>query len=160
MLLDETASRQLADPWSKLLDAEALPTHRVFHWVSRSVSVSRGDVNASAQRGVVFVGDSSHAMPIFGGEGGNHALVDGIELAETLTGGPVDLSRAVTVYYDRAWKRGQETVRRSRQRFFQLHWPRKEWEERAEKRKMMTARRCFIRSKVIALLEVRSLTFV
>lgn len=138
-LLEEIASRDLARPWSQLLNAEALPTHRVFNWVSRCVSVTREDVNAAQKQGVVFIGDSWHAMPIFGGEGGNHALVDAVELAEALMGKEGELDAAVTGYYDRAWRRCQEAVRRSRQRFFQLHRPMREWMEIAEKKKMMAA---------------------
>lgn len=137
-LLEEIASRQLAEPWSQLLNADALTKHHVFNWVSRSVSVSSEDLNASAHQGIVFVGDSWHAMPIFGGEGGNHALVDGVELAEELTGQPGDLVRGVTMYYERAWKRCHEAVRRSQQRFFQLHRPMKDWQEIAEKKRRLT----------------------
>lgn len=134
-LVEEIASRQLAGPWALFLNAEALRTHRVFNWVSRCVFVSGEDVEACARSGVIFVGDSWHAMPIFGGEGGNHALVDGVELAEALKSGKCDLGQAVTVYYDRAWKRCQEAVRRSRQRFYQLHRPMREWQDIAEKKR-------------------------
>ncbi|KAL2834293.1 FAD-dependent monooxygenase [Aspergillus cavernicola] len=144
-LLEEIASRELAEPWSHFLNETAMKSHRVFNWLSRCVFVERGDVDLCMEKGVVFVGDSWHAMPIFGGEGGNHALVDGVELAGALLeeieggGGWADegLARAIGVYYDGAWRRCQDAVRRSRQRFYQLHRPMSEWVEikqKAEKR--------------------------
>lgn len=101
--------------------------------------MERGDVDSVAKKGVVFVGDSWHAMPIFGGEGGNHAIVDGVELARVLGGlmgkDGGDAREAIGAYYDKAWRRCQDAVRRSKQRFYQLHRPISEWEEIAEKQK-------------------------
>ena len=92
--------------------------------------------------GIVFVGDSWHAMPIFGGEGGNHALVDAIELAKILEGAKEasaeDVKSAINGYYDRSWRRCTDAVRRSTQRFYQLHRPISEWVEIAEKQKKRT----------------------
>ena len=135
-LLDELASRNLAEPWALFLKPEAMRHHSVFHWTSRCVFVTSEDVERAAERGVVFVGDSWHAMPIFGGEGGNHALVDGVELALAVTGAAAggDLDTAVATYYAGAWRRCQEAVRRSRQRFYMLHRPMAEWREIAERR--------------------------
>lgn len=65
-LLDEIASRNLGEPWSLFLNPEAMKKHSVFHWTSRCVFVTRKDVKQATDRGVVFVGDSWHAMPIFG----------------------------------------------------------------------------------------------
>ncbi|KAB8074618.1 hypothetical protein BDV29DRAFT_190859 [Aspergillus leporis] len=132
-LLEELASRNLAEPWSLFLNEEAIQSHRVFHWTVRCVFVTRDDMLCAAGRGVVFAGDSWHAMPIFGGEGGNHALVDGVELAAAVTGAG-DLCLAIESYYDQAWKRSQEAVRRSKQRFYALHRPMAEWREVAQKK--------------------------
>ncbi|KAJ5738178.1 FAD-dependent monooxygenase, partial [Penicillium malachiteum] len=117
-LLDELAMRKLADPWGQFLNPEAIQTHSVFHWISRELSLS----------------EIWHAMPIFGGEGGNHALVDGVELAAVLGENLGDLNKAVSNYYDGAWKRCQEAVRRSRGRFYVLHRPIAEWQEIAQRR--------------------------
>ncbi|KAJ5714343.1 FAD-dependent monooxygenase nscC [Penicillium malachiteum] len=45
-----------------------------------------------------------------------------------------DLNKAVSNYYDGAWKRCQEAVRRSRGRFYVLHRPIAEWQEIAQRR--------------------------
>ncbi|KAL2866117.1 FAD-dependent monooxygenase nscC [Aspergillus lucknowensis] len=132
-----TVSRGLAEPWSLFLNPETIEKHghRVFHWTVRCVFVARDEMQrAAGERGVVFVGDSWHAMPIFGGEGGNHALVDGVELAGALAAG-VGLDAAITRYYDGAFKRSQDAVRRSKQRFYALHQPMSHWREIEEKRK-------------------------
>ncbi|KAK9545085.1 hypothetical protein V6Z79_009077 [Aspergillus fumigatus] len=134
-LVEELASRDLAEPWSLFLNGEAIQHHRVFHWAVRCVSVTREDMQRAVGRGVAFVGDSWHAMPIFGGEGGNHALADGIELAGAIAAGATgDLGTAIGNYYDQAWKRSQDAVRRSKQRFYTLHRPMAEWRELSKKK--------------------------
>lgn len=62
-LLDEIATRNLAEPWSLFLNEEAMKKHNVFHWTSRCVFTKLDDVLQAADSGVVFVGDSWHAMP-------------------------------------------------------------------------------------------------
>ncbi|RMD42783.1 hypothetical protein DV735_g2316, partial [Chaetothyriales sp. CBS 134920] len=134
-LLDEIESRKLAEPWSLFINAEAMEKQQVFNWVSRCVFVTRDDVERAAKQGVVFVGDSWHAMPIFGGEGGNHAIVDGVELATALVEAGGDVNKAVANYYNGSWRRCQDAVRRSKQRFYVLHRPMAEWREISEKRR-------------------------
>ncbi|RAK87869.1 FAD/NAD(P)-binding domain-containing protein [Aspergillus costaricaensis CBS 115574] len=133
-LLDELPSRQLAEPWARYINSETIRQHSVFHWISRCVCMPTVDALQAAQAGVVFVGDSWHAMPIFGGEGGNHALVDSTELAAAMIK-EAAVDRAVSVYYQGAARRCQEAVRRSRSRFYVLHRPIAEWREIAEKRR-------------------------
>ncbi|KAL4927644.1 FAD-dependent oxidoreductase [Aspergillus undulatus] len=138
-LVEEINSRQLGEPWSLFINGDAMREHKVFNWLVRCVSVERGDLDSCIGKNVVFVGDSWHAMPIFGGEGGNHALVDGVELArklvEVIRRGE-DVQEAVKAYYDGAWRRCVDAVRRSKQRFYQLHRPISEWVEIAEKQKL------------------------
>ncbi|KAL4965637.1 FAD-dependent monooxygenase nscC [Aspergillus stella-maris] len=138
-LIEEINSRRLGEPWSLFINGDAMRRHRVFNWLVRCVSVERKDLDSCLDKNVVFVGDSWHAMPIFGGEGGNHALVDGIELAGRLVevvGRKEDVREAASAYYDKAWRRCVEAVRRSKQRFYQLHRPISEWVEIAEKQKL------------------------
>ncbi|KAL4956157.1 hypothetical protein BDW69DRAFT_203627 [Aspergillus filifer] len=138
-LIEEINSRRLGEPWSLFINGEAMRGHRVFNWLVRCVSVERKDLDSCLEKNVVFVGDSWHAMPIFGGEGGNHALVDGVELAGKLVevvGRKEDVQEAARAYYDGAWRRCVDAVRRSKQRFYQLHRPISEWVEIAEKQKL------------------------
>ncbi|KAI1396267.1 hypothetical protein F4819DRAFT_491658 [Hypoxylon fuscum] len=62
--------KDLAELWSKFLNPEAMSKQRVFNWLSRCVFTTREDDNASIKSGAVFLGDSWHAMPNFGGERG------------------------------------------------------------------------------------------
>nr|D7PHZ9.1 RecName: Full=FAD-dependent monooxygenase vrtH; AltName: Full=Viridicatumtoxin synthesis protein H; Flags: Precursor [Penicillium aethiopicum]ADI24934.1 VrtH [Penicillium aethiopicum] len=137
-LLEELASRQLAEPWAKYINPETIQQHSVFRWISRCVYMPTADALHAAQAGVVFIGDAWHAMPIFGGEGGNHALVDSVELAAAMVK-EANVERAVAVYYEGAARRCQEAVRRSRSRFYVLHRPMAEWRDIAEKRRAKAA---------------------
>ncbi|KAL4980816.1 FAD/NAD(P)-binding domain-containing protein [Aspergillus desertorum] len=138
-LLDEISALKLADPWARYLNPEAIRHHSVFHWTSRCVNMTTDDARRAARQGIVFAGDAWHAMPIFGGEGGNHALLDSVELAAAIVSHS-DLSAAVAAYYDGASRRSQEAVRRSRSRFYVLHRPIAEWRELAEKRAALTVK--------------------
>ena len=145
-LLMETASKTLVPPFSTLLAPEAIKKDKVYNWLSRSVFVPRQNLERAAERGVVFVGDAAHAMPIFGGEGGNHAMLDGVELSrlfvarsrdgngQALRG--EDLELIVRQFYDGAYKRCQDAVRRCRQRFALLHRPLDEWRHLGEMAKL------------------------
>lgn len=145
-LLKETAGKTLVPPFSTLLDTEAIKKDEVYNWLSRSVFIPRHNLDQAAKQGVVFVGDSAHAMPIFGGEGGNHAMLDGVELSrlfvargchengQALRGEDVEL--IVRQYYDGAYKRCQDAVRRCRQRFALLHRPLTEWRHLGEMAKL------------------------
>ncbi|KAL6238715.1 hypothetical protein BDW75DRAFT_6009 [Aspergillus navahoensis] len=139
-LIEEINAKKLGEPWSLFLNGEAMRGHRVFNWLTRCVAMERSDVDSCTGKGVVFVGDSWHAMPIFGGEGGNHAIFDGIELARVLEGvwgrTREDMQAAIGKYYDKSWRRCNDAVRRSKQRFYQLHRPISEWIEIAQKQKM------------------------
>jgi monooxygenase len=138
-LLDEIQSRKLAPPWSQIINEEQIRKNGLFNWLSRCVFLSRPDLDQAVKHGVVFVGDSWHAMPIFGGEGGNHALLDTVELARAFQERSTfdELESAIRTYYDSAWRRCQDAVRRSRQRFYLLHRPMEEWRKFAEQHKKM-----------------------
>ncbi|KAK4504433.1 hypothetical protein PRZ48_005349 [Zasmidium cellare] len=134
-LLEELGSLNLAAPWRDILSPSSVQTHSVVHWASRSVWIDRKDLASAKANGVVFVGDAWHAMPIFGGEGGNHAMLDAVQLAENMSKHK-DADSAIEAYYSRASTRCEDAVRRSRQRFHILHRPISEWYELAEKRKL------------------------
>lgn len=137
-LVRELSSHQLAEPWARYINPETIKQHSVFHWVSRCVYMATEDAKKAEKQGIVFVGDSWHAMPIFGGEGGNHALLDSVELARAIVKNSC-LQQAVASYYDGACKRVQEAVKRSRTRFYVLHRPMVEWQDIAEKRRVKLA---------------------
>ncbi|KAH8658374.1 hypothetical protein BX600DRAFT_482716 [Xylariales sp. PMI_506] len=134
-LLDELGAARLAEPWASVLNPEAVLGHSVFSWTNRFVLMPPADFEAAAERGVVFLGDSCHAMPIFGGEGGNHAIVDAVELAEAIAAAPSDHAAAVAAFYKVAAPRTADAIRRTRQRFHIMHRPLAEWMDLAERKK-------------------------
>lgn len=146
-LLKEIRSKALVPPFSTLINADDIKKAKVYNWRMRSVYISRADLDQAAQQGVVFVGDSVHAMPIFGGEAGNHAILDGVELFRSIhTNDGVQgenplvaqqVEAITQCFYDGAVQRGHEAVKRCVQRFSGFHKPIAEWSKVAE----MTRRR-------------------
>jgi monooxygenase len=138
-LLKEIRSRDLVPPFSTLVNADDIKKDKVYNWRIRSVYISRAQLDQAAKRGVVFIGDSVHAMPIFGGEGGNHAILDGVDLFRAIqaegNGRDKNDLRASEVeaiaqtFYDTALGRSQDAVKRCVQRFSAFHRPIQEWKK-------------------------------
>lgn len=142
-LLKEIRSRDLVPPFSTLVNADDIKKDKVFNWRIYSVNISRSDLDHAAKKhGVVFIGDAVHAMPIFGGEGGNHAILDGVELSRAVRAncgdgqarvlGEKQVEAVVREFYDGALQRGQDAARRCVQRFSGFHKPIGEWLKVAE----------------------------
>ena len=135
--LKELRSRDLVPPFSTFINAEDVKKDNLHNWRIQSVSIRRDDLDQAAKQGVVFIGDSVHAMPIFGGEGGNHAILDGVELFRVIRSkygdqrGKVvpglEIENIVKVFYDGSIQRGQDAVKRCVQRFSGFHKPIQEW---------------------------------
>ncbi|KAI4727451.1 hypothetical protein E4T49_04790 [Aureobasidium sp. EXF-10728] len=132
-LLKEIRSLDLTPPFSTLVNADSIKKGKVYNWQIRALQVARGDLDAAAALGVVFIGDAVHAMPIFGGEGGNHAILDTVELIGLISaknGGGLssaDVEQVVHAFNDGAHQRGQDAVKRCTQRFTQFHQPMSKW---------------------------------
>lgn len=114
----------LAEPFQSVLNLDLARRTAKCSWLMRSVRVPKVDLMRTAQKGIVFVGDAAHAMPIVAGEGANHALLDGIQLGQAL-GKAVDsrLFQAVQGFYDAQHDRWETGVLQSEQSFFGLHNP-------------------------------------
>lgn len=138
-LLKEIGGRTMASPFREIIGTEGIRERGCYNWISCSVFVPRDGLQKGLERGVVYMGDSAHAMPIFGGEGGNHALLDAVEFVRELVGSDAGaekggLEKVANAYYDSAYRRTQGAVRRCRQRFLLLHRPIEQWRELAVKR--------------------------
>jgi monooxygenase len=134
LLLEELSSLgNLGPGFSTIYDTESVKGDKLFRWAMRSLLIPQDDLIESAQKGVVFIGDAVHPMPIFAGEGGNHAILDGVVLAEQLEPServPVD---AITAFYNDNYERWKQAVDGSNKRFFDLHRPLETWRKLAGK---------------------------
>jgi monooxygenase len=117
----------LATPFAEFLTADRIRDDQMFNWLMRSVRVPRTDLDRLGGSGVGFIGDAAHAMPIFAGEGGNHAMLDGVELGRCLAADPADPAAALTRFYDGAYDRWQHAITGSEQRLPGLTRPIQQW---------------------------------
>ena len=114
--------KDLGQAYEEMFDATKVRQDRVLHWLMRSTLGSEQEIRKLADRGVLLVGDAIHAMPILGGEGGNNAMKDGVDLAEHIAAhGPQGIKSFSSARYDE-WKKG---VEESEQRLADMHSPAK-----------------------------------
>lgn len=110
--------KQLEQAFAEVFNAGSVRKDRVLHWLMRSTLGTEQLIKKMADRGVLLVGDAVHAMPILGGEGGNHAMKDGVDLAEHIAvHGPQGTKTFSAERYE-IWKRG---VEQSEERLAELH---------------------------------------
>ena len=112
----------LGRAYEEIFDAAKVRQDRVLHWLMRSTLGTEQEIKDLTARGILLVGDAIHAMPILGGEGGNNAMKDGVDLAEHLaTHGPSGIRTFSSARYDR-WRKG---VEESEHRLVEMHSPAK-----------------------------------
>ena len=119
----ELQELQALEPaFTELFDAGNVRNDRVLHWLMRSTLGTESTIKELADRGVLLLGDAVHAMPILGGEGGNHAMKDGVDLAEWIAayGGHGIRGFSGVRYGD--WERA---VGESERRLAEMHSPAK-----------------------------------
>lgn len=74
----------LSGAFAQIFQSSRVRQDRVLHWLMRSSWGPCYEIEDLARHGVLMIGDAVHAMPILGGDGGNVAIEDAIELAEYL----------------------------------------------------------------------------
>ena len=107
-----------------------LDRDRLLHWLMRTLLIPAPSLNnLFADSGVAIIGDSAHAMPVLGGEGANHAMRDGVDLAGWIASGTAAAGKigtrresvAMEGFYEKCEGRWREGVRESGERIESLH---------------------------------------
>ena len=112
----------LGPAFTEIFDAVNVRNDRVLHWLMRRTLGTESTIKELADRGVLLIGDAIHAMPILGGEGGNHAMKDGVDLAERIAAhGAHGMREFSSVRYG-DWESG---VGESERRLAEMHFPAK-----------------------------------
>lgn len=89
-----------AEVWSELFRSEKV------QFIPRLQYCMPLNLRWNAQANITLIGDAAHWMPPFAGEGVNMAMLDALELSESLTKStPTDLRRAISVYEKGMFKR-------------------------------------------------------
>ena len=112
--------KELGPAFAEIFNPAKVRQDRVLHWLMRSTLGTEQDIQNLADRGVLLIGDAVHAMPILGGEGGNTAMKDGVDLAEHIAAhGPQGIKSFSSARYE-DWKKKVED---SEQRLSEMHSP-------------------------------------
>lgn len=105
-------------PFKDAFDVEKIRQDRVLHWLMRTGLVNLRDLQALAQKGILFIGDAAHAEPILGGEGANAAMVDGFELADFIASQGV---AGLSAWYEKRYSRWKSNMREIEMRTSELY---------------------------------------
>ena len=120
----------LAESFKTILSPDTAHRTAKYNWLMRHVHVPLSELLQSASNRTALIGDAAHAMPIVGGEGANHALLDGIELGEAIAAhrNPCE---AVEHFYQQQHDRWAHGVEHSIKQFSSLHRPIEKWQTEA-----------------------------
>ena len=118
----------LAEPFRSILTPDAARRSAKYNWLIRSVQIPCSELQDSVDSGIVLIGDAAHAMPIVAGEGGNHALLDGMQLGEILAlSNTKAVEEKVRTFYDSQFRRWEDGHVSSQHHFSDLHKPMSQW---------------------------------
>ena len=108
----------LPEPFSDMFDPKRVANDRLLHWLMRAGLASLEDLCALAAKGLLFIGDAVHALPILGGEEANEAIRDAVYLSEVMYQSPV--SDFDQFYYDR-FPRWNDSIQKSQSSLKEMH---------------------------------------
>lgn len=113
-ILADVASRGqvFSSPWPEILEATDPSTVKVFNAMDKMPIVHTPSGPSAPAPQVIYIGDASHAVSPFAGNGANMALIDGIDLAEALVSAS-DLETACAAFDKKCIPRSTRTVQTS-----------------------------------------------
>jgi len=104
--------------WQELLEAD----DTIF--IPRPQYCMPLDLHWEAKRNITLIGDAAHWMPPFAGEGVNMAMLDALQLSESLMGrGAEDLQEAIGHYEAQMFRRFAEVGRMTMENTRWMHQP-------------------------------------
>lgn len=110
--------KDIESPFKETFDVQSMREDRILHWLMRSSITPLSELKELAETGFVMLGDSSHALPILGGNGANEAIWDGMELAEYIdTHG----TEGISGFYDQRHDAWQKSVKEAEKRLADMH---------------------------------------
>lgn len=110
----------LGQAFAEIFNAGRVRKDKVLHWLMRNTLGSKQDIQDLADRGALLIGDAVHAMPILGGEGGNTAMKDGVDLAECIA---IHGSQGIMNYSAERYEMWKYRVEQSEYRLAEMHGP-------------------------------------
>jgi 2-polyprenyl-6-methoxyphenol hydroxylase-like FAD-dependent oxidoreductase len=87
-----------SETWNELFENAALP------FIPRPIYCMPVDQSWEPMDNLVMIGDAAHVMPPFAGEGANMAMLDAVELCESLTSGNFNTMKAAISFYETAMR--------------------------------------------------------
>ena len=112
--------RELKPVFAEIFNAAKVRQDRVLHWLMRSALGTEKDIQELTDQGVLLIGDAVHAMPILGGEGGNTAMKDGVDLAEHIA---AHGSQGIKSFSGPRYEKWKKAVEESERRLSETHSP-------------------------------------
>lgn len=107
----------LQEPFRTIVNATEKDASFMFPARDKKPFPHAGDDNL---KGVVFLGDTNHAVSPFAGNGANMALKDGVDLARQICASQ-SMEEALVAYDKLAMPRAEKTLKQSHQRIGQAH---------------------------------------
>lgn len=109
---------ELEQPFKNAFDGEKIKEDRILHWLMRTSLTPLDKLIELSKRGVAFLGDSAHVMPILGGEGANFAIDDAVALAECIA---ANGAARMEDFYEERYGEWEGGVRDSGKRLREMH---------------------------------------
>lgn len=114
----EISRLEMEQPFKDAFDGEKIRRDRILHWLMRDILVPRDDLKSLADRGIMFIGDAAHTMPILGGNGANSAVADAVQLAELISS---QGANGLVEFYEKRYGQWEDEVKDTKEWLADMH---------------------------------------